>query len=228
MSGLLLSAAVLGFGLNANAQGEDVTTNTTNKDVNSKATITVQAGEDPTEPEGPNEPSGETGQKGPLSIDNVIVFAFNDMKLSGKTQNIPLKSTKEQNVQVTDSRGTGAGWNLQIKQSELVNTEDTTKTLKGAYIKFANADVLAGQNNVTPTAAPVGVDYSQDASNKGDFTSIMTAESGKGLGTWLDYYRNTPTNGIELVVPSGNYAGDYAGSVTWRLSDGPTSTAPQS
>ncbi len=232
MSGLLVSAAVLGVGVSVHA---DVSPVAGNKDINSNSTITVTEGDGNKKPEEPNEPDGETGQKGPLSIDNVIVFAFQDMKLSGSTQRIPLKTTKAQNVQVTDSRGTGAGWNLQVQQSELTDKTDPAniKTLKGAYIEFANPRIVAGADNASADLAPVA-NTNTLFSNNTDFMRLMNAEADKGMGTWLEFFDNdapgedgTAENGIKLIVPSGSMVGDYEGTVTWRLSDGPEGTAPQ-
>lgn len=222
MSGLLASAAVLGFAVNASAASVSVDDAT--GQVSSEATIKVNAGEEvPTPPEEPNEPDGETGQNGPLSIDNVIVFAFEDMSLSGTSQSIPLKTKTKQNVQVTDTRGTGAGWNLQIKQTPLVDPSAPNKVLKGAYITFQNGAVVAGRDNVNPELAPTADDYAATATNKGEFQKLMTAAAGNGLGTWkLFFNEDANEEDIQLVVPSGNLVGDYAGEVIWALSDGPT------
>ena len=235
MSGLLVSATVLGLGMTAYAAEGDVTSIDGTKDINSKSTIKVTEGSEVKPPEKPNEPGGETGQEGPLSIDNVIVFAFQDMKLSGSTQRIPLKATTAQNVQVTDSRGTGAGWNLQVQQSELTDETDPTniKTLKGAYIEFANPRIEAGADNASADLTPVA-NTDTLFSNNTDFMRLMNAETGMGMGTWLEFFDNDEPgedgiaeNGIKLVVPSGSMVGDYEGTVTWRLSDGPEGTAPQ-
>lgn len=242
LGSLLVSATVLGFGLPASAVSVDESTG----QVSSDATITVTEGAAvPTTPEDPDTPDGGTGQNGPLSIDNVIVFNFEDMKLSGTTQNISLKndgtmSKAKRNIQVTDTRGTGAGWNLQIKQSELTDTTTTpgkTNTLKGAYITLNNGRVVAGTDNAAAqadsTLFPKLDTYAPNASNKGDFQKVMTAAAGAGMGTFKTYY-NTNTDGsektaedandIQLVVPSGSMKGTYAGTVTWALSDTPTGT----
>lgn len=244
LASLLVSSTILGFGLQASAVSVDEKTG----QVSSDATIKVNGGEAvPTDPEDPNKPDGGTGQKGPLSIDNVIVFNFKDMNLSGKTQTISLKSatddansSSKRNIQVTDTRGTGAGWNLQIKQSELTDTTTTpgtTNTLKGAYITLNNGKVVAGNDNAAAqadsTLFPTLDTYAADASNKGDFQKIMTATKGQGMGTFKTYYNtdasgaekaDADANDIQLVVPSGSYAGSYQGTVTWALSDGPQGT----
>lgn len=241
LGSILVSTTVLGFGLQASA----VTVDEANRQVKSDASITITAGEStPTDPEDLDTPSGKTDQSGPLSIDNVITFNFQNMNLGGRTQMISLKddggttSSAKRNVQVTDSRGTGKGWNLQIKQSELIDkttTQGTTNTLKGAYITLTNGIVVAGRDNVAAQAdaslVPTLDNYVANDSNKGDFQKVMTASEGKGMGTFKIYYnqdvsgvqKNT-TDDIQLVVPSGSMTGTYEGTVTWALSDGPSGT----
>lgn len=219
INGLLLSTLALGFATAAHAE---VTIDEGTKQISSDATIKVNPGaEVPTTPEDKNEPDGTTNQKGPLSIDNVIVFAFDEMNLSGLTQKIPLVNKAPQNVQVTDTRGTGAGWNLQVKQTPLVD-EAGTKELRGAYISLALGGVVPGKDNVSSDLMPEAIDYSATAVDKGVFQKIMTAEENNGLGTWLMYFNKDSSDDIQLVVPSGNMVGDYAGTVLWALSDTPT------
>ncbi|UNM89472.1 WxL domain-containing protein [Vagococcus sp. CY52-2] len=236
---LLISSTVLVSGLQTYA-----VTVEENGQINSEATITVNPGaKEPTKPENPDTPSGETGQSGPLSIDNVIVFNFKDMNLSGRTQKISLKndgaeSIAKRNIQVTDTRGTGAGWNLQIKQSELTDSTTnpgTTNTLRGAYITLNNGSVVAGSDNavaqddagITPTLN----EYAPNAENKNSFQKIITAEKGQGMGTFKVFYNKDATglekdvaDDIQLVVPSGNMVGTYQGTVTWALSDSPSAS----
>lgn len=209
---ILLSAGVL---LTSVVQAED-------KVADSDASVKVTAGSGPVDPEDPNNPGGETGQNGPLSLDQVIQFEFADLKLSGGSTSVPLKATTMQNAQVTDARGTGAGWQLQVKQSEL-QTSDQTKTLKGAQINLANAVVAAGRTN-TSTDAPT-MNTASLALNE-NYQPLTTAAAQTGLGTWLIKYNADSTNDITLKVPAGNLIGDYTGTVTWQLSDSPTPTNP--
>lgn len=231
ISGLLCGVTLLG--LSGIAQAETSVDQDT-KQVSSDVNITVTGDNtDPTKPEeenpgtDPSDPGtgGTTGQAGPLSIDQVVVFDFADMKLSGTTQDIKLAQSGQYNIQVTDSRGTGAGWNLRIKQSELVDTQDQSKKLVGAYIQLQNGEVKAGKDNVRPELTPTIVDYTADASNKEQFATILNATKGNGLGTWKYLLNQKDSEGILLHVPSGNMAGSYQGTVTWELSDSPQAEA---
>ena len=232
ISGLLVSSATLGLGLSVRA----ATTVNDDKSVTSDATITVTEGTDVTPPENENKPGGETGQQGPLSIDNVIVFNFEDMKLSGRTQQISLKndgtnSSAKRNIQVTDTRGTGAGWDLQIKQSPLVNANK--EELKGAYISMMAGKVEAGSQNVSPELAPTTQAYGDEGTLNSSLAPIFTAAKGNGLGTWISWYNSTAEDpkgtvtDVQLNVPSGNKTGDYSGTVTWVLNDNPGASEAQ-
>lgn len=239
---LLMSTAVLGISVTSEAA---VTVNDDNTII-SDATIKITEGnpDDPTPPVDPNKPDTPTDQPGNLTIDNVISFNFEDMAISGKTQNINLKtsaagattdiSEAKRNIQVTDKTGSGLGWSLQIKQSDLV---DGTKTLKGAYIKMNAGVVQTTTDNSDPTLAPTTAAYDIGATNKGQYAQIMTAEATKGMGTWLSFYNQDVASGnvyegtpytqktnptdIQLVVPSGNLTGNYSGTVTWSLTSTP-------
>lgn len=194
----------------------------------SPSSVTINAGSGPVTPEEPNNPDnpgdgGETGQNGPLSIDQVIPFAFEDVNLSGTAQTANLKATGMRNVQVTDARGTGKGWQLQVKQSPLTeDTGETQKTLTGAAITLKNGQVTAGQSNVS-TQAPTLNGTSLTLNE--NFQPMTTAQESAGLGTWLMKYNNENTTDIQLTVPAGNLAGSYTGTVTWQLSDSPAANS---
>ncbi|MGO2083436.1 WxL domain-containing protein [Vagococcus sp.] len=179
----------------------------------------------PTKPENPNhpkDPNPGTNLPGPLSLDQVISFDFLDTELVSKTQQIEMKTKLSQNIQVTDKRGSGAGWNLQVKQDDLINVEKNEYLLKGAFIDFPAANIQRGKEvfkEAIPPAAQV-VNFSNQ--NKKDFTKIITAEEGQGMGTWLGIYNEPKANKkFSLVIPPGSYKGQYKGSVTWLLLEGP-------
>lgn len=208
--------------------------------VDSDVTVTLtpadEGGEDgggSTTPEDKNDPDGTTGMKGNLTIDQVIVFNFAETKITGESQNVKLTSPTRQNIQVTDKRGTGADWKLQVTQSPLTNGKENAelKTLKGAYIDFPVGTVVRGKGVQAEATAPVA----SSISNKniiGTPQTLLTAasETDAGMGTWKSYYNVktdadpevAKTEEITLYVPSGNYAGEYSGTLTWQLLDSPT------
>lgn len=205
-------------------------------DVTIKLSPADEEGEDgggSTEPEDQNDPDGTTGMKGNLTIDQVIVFNFNETKITGDAQHVKLASTTRQNVQVTDKRGTGTGWKLQVVQSSLTNGKenDELKILKGAYINFPVGTVVRGKGVQAEATAPIASSISTK-NIIGTAQPLVTAASDNdaGMGTWKTYYNVkteadpevAKTEDITLYVPSGNYADEYSGTVTWQLLDSPT------
>src|SRR5699024_4539220 len=87
----------------------------------------------PTDPIEPSTPGGSTGNAGLLTIDNVTPLLFDTHELSSGAVEY-VTSSQNPNVQVTDIRGTGVGWSLQVSTSPFVDQTDTNKVLKGAIV----------------------------------------------------------------------------------------------
>ncbi|WP_162255708.1 WxL domain-containing protein, partial [Latilactobacillus curvatus] len=102
--------------------------------------------------------NGPTGATGDITIDNLTSLDFDKVKLTGGAQNVK-NIVKDPNVQVTDKRGTGAGWNITVKSSEFKDTTDSTHILKGAQINFPVGKVVASDstNTAAPTAKAITV-----------------------------------------------------------------------
>jgi len=159
----------------------------------------------------PNTPDGSTGNIGPLTIDNVSPLEFGSYEVSG--QNITATATTTNpNAQVTDARGTGAGWTLQVSSSPFT---DGSKTLNGAILNLptGTAQTVPGNVSAAPQMNAVSLDTSA-----GTAINLITAQANQGMGTWVDLMDNSQ---IKLTVPSGNLAGDYTATLTWTLVDAP-------
>lgn len=172
-----------------------------------------------TNPIVPGTPDGDkTGHKGPLTIDVRPFLQFGEAKLvSGKTI-LPIANTYDTNVQVTDSRAKGAGWDLQVSISEFKTADaDSPKTLSGAQLTLGFKELQttnATQNNAPTPAVSVAVNDKPQ--------SLLSAAAGTGLGTWAYLFDQTkvePKSKLEIL--SGNYVGDYSATITWTLSDTP-------
>ncbi|MDT1957106.1 WxL domain-containing protein [Carnobacterium divergens] len=170
---------------------------------------------DPTKPIEPSEPGGETGNKGPLTIDNVTPLEFSEHKLEGSTQEYTTTS-KNPNVQITDNRGEGQGWTLQVTSSEFVDTKEETKVLKGAVVTLPTGQIKTTEGNVSP--APTAREVSLDT-NQGTSETLITAAEKMGMGTWVDLF---DANQVKVSVPGGNFAGEYTASLNWTLLDAAT------
>ncbi|EOW2627329.1 WxL domain-containing protein [Enterococcus faecalis] len=192
----------------------------------SKNTVKTVVGEtteptppvDPTDPEKPNpDPDPGTGNIGPLTIDYVSSIDFGEQEIKEK-ETIYNAKTEHPYVQVTDRRGTGAGWTLKASIDEF-NNEDKTKTLKGAELSLKNGTIKSTSGNVSEK--PQGYDVNL---NK-DLQVIMQAGTDQGMGTWLDVFSGAKDNNanIQLKVPAGSAKAkqSYSSVIHWELTDAP-------
>lgn len=216
LSSTLLLTALLAAGANeANAE----TTTPFNTDATFEFTTEDPENPDPNDPVDKEKPVGpETGQKGLLTIDAVSNFEFKSAKISGgetkTTAEVPEGQTL--GIQVTDKRGTGAGWNVQAKVDDFKDKKEATKILKGATIKVPAGTFKTTANGDTtnpPKAANVAGTIIGKAA-----TPILRAEKNQGKGSWINDWANQ----VELTIPGGNLLGDYQATVTWTLINTPT------
>lgn len=214
--------------------------------LNSGGHVSFIAGSDPTDPTDPTDPENPDpgkpdpdpnpgGTAGPLSLDFVSQFEFNQQKISSETATYyanPQKwsggnATEKPNfVQVTDNRGTFAGWNLRVKQEKQFNNGGSDLTqpgaeLKGAKLTFSNAAL----DSIVPS------EFAPDAPKSfvltpGAEDTLVTAAQNKGMGTWV-YRFGDDTNkdkSVALEVPGGTpkLATSYTTTLTWSLAALPT------
>lgn len=186
---------------------------------------------DPTDPEGPN-----PGTNGPLSIDYASSLDFGVQKITSKDQiyfaasqkyrafdeeGNPSTEVKEgpNYVQVTDNRGTEAGWSLKVNQ-EGQFMSISGKELTGATISFKKGSVVTASDSGKPVG-PETIVLNADGSQ----SDVMAASVGNGAGTYLYTWGTAATAGesIELSVPGSTtkYAEKYSTKLTWTLTDVP-------
>ncbi|EEU86536.1 predicted protein [Enterococcus faecalis CH188] len=172
---------------------------------------------DPTDPNKPNPEVPGTGNTGPLTIDHVSSIEFGEQEIKEK-EAIYNAKTEHPYVQVTDRRGTGAGWTLKASIDEF-NNEDKTKTLKGAEFSLKNGNIKSTSGNVSEK--PQGYDVNL---NK-DLQVIMQAGTDQGMGTWVDAFSGTKDNNanVQLKVPAGSARAkqNYSSVIRWELTDAP-------
>ena len=144
---------------------------------------------DPTNPDGPN-----PGTPGPLSIDYASSLDFGSNEISNKDQTYFARAQTYRNpdgsaselatanyVQVSDLRGTNAGWVLKVKQNgQFRNAETLHKELTGATVAFTEPSVRSNATDVLPPTATANI---QDAA--GAETVVMQAPEKTGAGTWI-------------------------------------------
>ena len=161
----------------------------------------------------------ETGQSGPLSIDYIPNFSFESAEVSAEAFTVADTSDKP-NVQITDVRGTGEGWNLKLAATPFKTNDG--KTLSGAILRVKEIDVQNPNSSVSaaPVAASVVFEFGQ-GEGTGVEHSILTAAKDSGMGTWLGRFYTGATNHVELEVPAGAYVGEYTATLTWTLENAP-------
>lgn len=121
------------------------------------------------------------------------------------------QTTKGSIVKVSDSRGTGAGYKVDVALSKQFTSG--THELTGSTLTVKNA----GGTSVD-SGSSVADGKTKEVALKGAGTTgeIITAAKDSGLGTW-DY--NIADSNLN-VLP-GMYAGAYTGELTWTLTAGP-------
>lgn len=236
-SALLVSA--LSFG-GAAAFAEETKTLDSNAIVKFKANESITGPVDPenpdpnkiVEPIDPENPEGKpnVGTTGPLSIDFASSLNFgDDNKISTKdeiyyaaAQELKDGQKKPNYVQVTDNRGTEAGWKLSVKQNgQFVDSKGNELT--GAKITFNKGNV----NTVSKSAKPSTVKESFDltADGTGAVQDVVEAHVNEGAGTYVYKFGDdaTKAESITLEVPGATtkYADEYKTTLTWTLSDVP-------
>ncbi|MDT1958937.1 WxL domain-containing protein [Carnobacterium divergens] len=187
---------------------------------------------DPTDPEGPN-----PGTNGPLSIDYASSLSFGKNKITNKdeiyyanAQELKDGSFKPNYVQISDNRGTNAGWSLTVKQEgQFQNKETQNKVLTGTVLKLAESTAVSNAEGVTaPTTSDIILDPS------GATSPVMSAQTGNGAGTWVDRFGTVEAmeidgetiqknKAITLEVPGSTPkdAVKYSTKLTWTLTDTP-------
>ncbi|AGK53869.1 WxL domain-containing protein [Bacillus sp. 1NLA3E] len=164
---------------------------------NSQATVTIQA--------------GGTAENGGLyfsKIPNAVDFGTINLNGIGSTQYGNLTQ-----LSVTDARGTGTGWIVQVSANQLTNTNNET-------FPYGSLKINA-PDSFTPGYAPASnspvASISKDTSidNVGGVpVPIFRADNNAGLGLWnIDW----PSQSIRLDVPGNVKIGTYTSTITWVL-----------
>lgn len=164
----------------------------------------------------PENPTG-TGQTGLLTLDAVPTFDFQGTGLAGTFTDTLTQAQSDasyvRNAQITDRRGTGAGWSLGLNISGFKNAE---VPLNGVSITIP-VDVAAGLDNTSTAPSVVNaVSGVVDPVNGLDAGTIVAANVGEGYGTWLAKF-----SGASLEIADGNAAGSYKSTFTWTVSTTP-------
>ncbi|WP_239256756.1 WxL domain-containing protein [Listeria ilorinensis] len=216
------------IGTDVSAAEDDTTYADNGLSATSKGTITFTPNTDPVNPVNPDDDDPYTPDDTPVnpSTDDALRIAyvskldFGSQKISSEDQtytankvtmtNQKTNTTKEINpaVTISDGRGTGAGWKLQVKQSGAFS--NGSDTLENATLTLEKSSIYSNKSNAA--TAPVGGNVSVNTNN----ATVMTAAASSGYGTWQEEFK------ASLNV-KGNTAkeGTYKTNLVWTLSDTP-------
>lgn len=193
---------------------------------------TVSPGTDPTPaPIVPGDPGNTTAL--PFTIDYAPTLTFPSVPTStvgddyANLQTWSDGSTSPNYVQVTDNRGTAAGWNLYAQVSDFTLSTDSTVKLVGATLNFANAT-----NQASPSVnAGLAATSTVTLNPAGGYSSpVATAAAGTGTGTTVVSFGGpgvaadtTGAQSVYLNLQSGSVpvAGTYNANLTWDLTAAP-------
>ena len=204
----------------------------------------------PVNPDG-SEPGNAAG--GLLSVDYASSFAFGKQSIESKNmiygaqpQQFKASDALRGNyVQVSDRRGTNAGWVLSIVQNDQFKTAKND-VLTGAKLYLGNGSLNSPnmlEEGFKPELAPTNLVKQLSATTDkvtgglelipGQSSIIMSADKGKGTGTWTLSYGQSKDNNIGLMgkndpakssvllsVPSSSnpVSSSYESTLTYRLS----------
>ena len=112
-------------------------------------------------------------------------------------------------MQVSDLRGTNAGWVLKVKQNgQFRNAETLHKELTGATVAFTEPSVRSNATDVLPPTATANIQL--DAA--GAETVVMQAPEKTGAGTWITLWgqaeKVTEKNSTRTASKCHNHTGN--------------------
>lgn len=162
-----------------------------------------------------------TGQKGPLALNYVTNLNFGGEKIDVTKSNYELIAEDLHAFQVTDRRGTGAGWNVTAQLDTFKDSEgDDAETLPGSTITFSNGSAT------TPNASLK--DQEPEVKNAmltagGDAKPMAVAGEEEGRGAWLvRWIKGQSDAEVKLEVAADAASpGKHVTTINWTLENGP-------
>ena len=184
---------------------------------------------DPKDPNQKKEPQNgkKTGKKGGLTLDVVPNFDF------GTHSVIPTKSktyeavSDEPYAQVSDRRGTGAGWKLTAKMEDFENVtlKGSTLTLKDGLAKTSTDNDHITGPSVSANITLQGGGQAVTIATANARTQNQPANTAQGLGTWLITWlkgdSEDKNSKATLTLPNGGEVGEHTTKIVWTLSNSP-------
>ncbi|EPC11816.1 WxL domain-containing protein [Lacticaseibacillus paracasei] len=192
----------------------------------------VRVGVDPDNPD-PNNPDNPDGSKDILSLVKVPDLKFKSVsveQLATGQQTLPLTSNAVTDkpvknepagnasdgnnqglLNITDYRGTGAGWKLEAQAGELKNA---------AGQKLAGSLLLAGVAKTDETDNNPTAISQAELVLEGSGVQVWNAASGQGQGRNTGVFTSADTV-LKLSQNTAAYGGKYQTAITWTLTNAP-------
>ncbi|OJG99293.1 hypothetical protein RV18_GL001361 [Enterococcus termitis] len=173
--------------------------------------------QDPENPSNIVDPGSSPSTTGKLRIDFVPKLNFSLNKISKENAKYPVNAqlfhdatgARGNFVQVTDSRDSAYGWQLQLRQETQFQNPDTANSqLNGAVLSF---DISWANSTEDKSLAPLVSKEVIQLNNIGETYNLANANSGKGNGTWSISFGASADNpmGLENTLnPKLNAAGE--------------------
>lgn len=153
--------------------------------------------------------------EGNLTFANTPAISFESNVVTGVTQSFAATSVTSA-LQVSDARGSGAGWNVQATLSGFTDAT-LAESLAGAVLTLNNGAETATEG--TAGTAPVPEDVITIPADGTTVANVATAASGAGIGVW-----NTSWIAADVLlnVPGAvQTPGIHTATLTWILADVP-------
>lgn len=149
---------------------------------------------------------------GNLSISTPVIGDFSDVNLNGNAQTTDASLGT---FDVTDARGTGAGWNVTVQSTQFASASHTLPTGSISLSEPTVAKKYASSNTV-PTIVGGPYSINQYSGSSPVAVKIASAAVDAGMGA----YTFSPST-MTLSVGADAYAGVYTSTVTVSVVTGP-------
>lgn len=157
---------------------------------------------------------------GALTLDSVSSIAFGSHDIE-RGEGVYHSETLDPSLQVTDLRGTGAGWKVTAEMTGFTDDEGDT-SLMGSTIDITNGSV--DSDSMSPAPEPASSIHLEPNL----VADVITAPVDTGRGEWVTSWQPSgegedgENNNIVLTVPEGSAtAGNHTATITWTLNDTP-------
>ncbi|WP_019415120.1 WxL domain-containing protein [Paenisporosarcina sp. TG20] len=150
---------------------------------------------------------------GSLSYTGITTTNFPAITLDGKTQSI---TAQIDTFDITDARGTGAGWNVSVSASQFSQTAGANPLALGALL--LDEPTVSEKAGVEGSSNPASI---TKLGGKIDLAAvkILSAAVSTGMGTYT-----VPAIPMTLtLMPKEIYAGTYTSTITATITSGPGS-----